>query len=187
LAVVLLSIKDYGGKTFMIRRGVLGITAMAGLGLVVLLGNAMGQQKSPKEQLLGTWTLVSIEAVRPDGNRLALFGPRPRGIAMFDGGGHYIISVMRSDLPAFAINDRMQGTAEEYKAATQGAITYFGTYSVSEADRTLLIHIDGSSFPNWNGNDQKRLFVLTEQDLKLTVPPAPTGGGTIEVVWKRAH
>jgi Lipocalin-like domain len=46
------------------RRSVLGITAMAGLGLVMLLGNALGQQKSPKEQLLGTWSLVSIDAVR---------------------------------------------------------------------------------------------------------------------------
>jgi hypothetical protein len=169
------------------RRSVLGITAMAGLGLAMLLGNALGQQKSPKEQLLGTWSLVSIDAVRQDGNRVSLFGPKPKGIAMFDGGGHYIISVMRSDLPAFAVNDRMQGTAEENKAATHGTITYFGTYSVNEADRTILIRIDGSSFPNWNGADQKRLFALTGDELKLTVPPAPTGGGTIEVVWKRTH
>jgi hypothetical protein len=160
---------------------------MAGLGLAVLLGNALAQQKSPKEQLLGTWTLVSIHSLRPDGNRLQLFGPKPKGIAMFDGGGHYIISVMRSDLPAFVVNDRMQGSAEENKAVTQGTITYFGKYSVSEADRTIIIRIDGSSFPNWDGTDQKRLFVLTEDELKLTVPPGPTGAGTIEVVWKRAH
>lgn len=167
------------------RRSVLVIIAMAGLGLAMLLGNALGQQKSPKEQLLGTWSLVSIDAVRQDGNRVSLFGPKPKGIAMFDGGGHYIISVMRSDLPAFAVNDRMRGTAEENKAATQGTITYFGTYSVNEADRTILIRIDGSSFPNWNGADQKRFFAVTGDELKLTVPPAPTGGETIEVVWKR--
>ena len=120
-------------------------------------------------------------------NRLQLFGQKPKGIAMFDGSGHYVSSVMRSDLLPFAVNDRMKGTAEENKAATQGTITYFGTYSVNEADRTILVRVDGSSFPNWNGTDQKRLFALTGDELKLTVPPPPTGGGTIEVVWKRAH
>lgn len=167
------------------RHSAFGITALA-LGLTVLFGHAVGQQKAPKEQLLGTWTPVSIESVSPDGNRVPLFGPKPKGIAMFDG-GHYVISVMRSDLLPFAVNDRLRGTAEENKAATQGTITYFGTYSVAEADRTILIRVDASSFPNWSGTDQKRLFVLTGDELKLLVPPPPTGGGTIEVVWKRAH
>ena len=169
------------------RRSLLGITATSVLGLAVLPGNALGQQKSLKEQLSGTWTLVSIDAVRQDGDRSQLFGANPKGVAIFDGRGHYIISVMRSDRPAFAVDDRMRGTAEENKATPQGTITYFGTYSVSEADRTILIHIDGSSYPNWNGADQKRLFTLTAEELTLTVPPAPTGGATIEVVWKRAN
>jgi len=57
----------------------------------------------------------------------------------------------------------------------------------------MLIHIDASSFPNWNGTDQKRLVTITEdvsaigdRRLKLTVPPAPTGGAAIEVLWRRA-
>jgi hypothetical protein len=156
------------------------------LGLTVLPGNATGQQRSPKEQLLGTWALVSIDAVRQDGSRSQLFGASPKGIAMFDG-RYYVISVMRSDRAPFAVNDRMQGTAEENTATSQGTITYFGTYAVSEADRVLLIRIDGSSFPNWNGADQKRLFTLTADELTLTVPAPPTGGAAIEVVWKRAN
>jgi hypothetical protein len=107
--------------------------------------HTLGQQQSLKERLLGTWMLVSIEAVRQDRGRSPLFGADPKGIAVFDRNGHYIISVMRSDRPAFAVNDRMQGTAEENKATSQGTITYFGTYSVNETDRTMLIDIDASS------------------------------------------
>jgi hypothetical protein len=59
------------------------------------------------------------------------------------------------------------------------------TYAVSEPDRTLNIHVVGSSFPNWNGTDQKRSFVVSADELKLTNPVASTGGIT-EVVWKRA-
>jgi hypothetical protein len=170
------------------RRDLLGIAALtvSVLGLAVLPGNATGQQRSPKEQLLGTWALVSIDAVRQDGGRSQLFGANPKGIAMFDG-RYYVISVMRSDRAPFAVNDRMQGTAEENKATSQGTITYFGTYSVSEVDRVILIRIDGSSFPSWNGADQKRLFTLTADELKLTVPAPPTGAAAIEVVWKRAN
>jgi hypothetical protein len=63
-------------------------------------------------------------------------------------------------------------------------MTYFGTYTVSEADRTIAIHIDGSSFPNWNGVDQKRIVTITGDQLKLS---APVAFGTAEVVWKRAQ
>ena len=163
----------------------IGVSAIIIFGLAWLSGSAVGQHNSAKEQLVGAWSLVSIDFVRPDGGRSATFGASPKGIAFFDAGGHYIISVMRSDRPKYAINNFAEGTAEENKATAQGTITYFGTYSVSEADRTIAIHVEGSSFPNWNGADQKRIFMIAGDELKLT-SPAASGAGTAEVVWKRA-
>src|SRR5262245_1385242 len=156
-------------------------------GLATLTGTAFGQEKSPKEQLLGAWHLVSIDYVRADGSRSTTFGDNPKGIAFFDSTGHYVITVMRSDRAKYAVSDRTQGTADENKATAQGTITYFGSYTVSEPDRTLSIHIVGSSFPNWNGANQKRIFTIAGDELKLTNPVASTGGGTTEVVWKRAN
>jgi hypothetical protein len=37
-----------------------------------------------------------------------------------------------------------------------------------------------------DGMDQKRMFTVSGDELKLTNPVASTGG-TTEVVWKRAH
>ena len=162
------------------------VFALAVFGLAALTGAAFGQQKSAKEQLLGAWNLVSVDYVRADGSRSTTFGDNPKGIAFFDGKGHYIISVMRSDRAKYAVNDRTKGSAEENQATAQGTNTYFGTYTVSEPDRTISIHIVGSSFPNWNETDQKRIFTITGDELKLTNPVASTGGGTAEVVWKRA-
>lgn len=150
------------------------------LGMAALTGPAFGQKKSLKEQLLGAWDLVSIDSVRADGSRLTAFGDNPKGIALFDSTGHYIITVMRSDRAKYAVNDRTQGTADENKATAQG------TYTVSEPDRTPNIHIVGSSFPNWNGANQKRVFTVWGDELKLTNSVASTGG-TTEVVWKRAN
>jgi hypothetical protein len=163
------------------------VFASAAFGLAVLTVTAFGQQKSPKEQLPGAWNLVSIDYVRADGSRSTTFGDNPKGIAFFDGAGHYIIAVARSDRGKYAVNDRMKGSAEENQATAQGTITYFGTYTVSEPDRTISIHIVGSSFPNWNGANQKRIFTITGDELKLTNPVASTGGGTTEVVFKRAN
>ena len=166
------------------RRNLIGMSAMTVLGLALLPSGGVSQQKSMKEELLGIWSLVSFELVRPDGSKQPTFGANPKGIAFFDAGGHYIITVMRSDRAKYAINSVTEGTAEENNATARGTITYFGTYSVSEADGAIAIHIDGSSFPNWNGADQKRIVAITGDQLKLT---APIAAGTAEVVWKRAQ
>lgn len=158
------------------------------LGADVMLESALGQQRSPKEQLVGTWTLVSWEQTSPDGSKLQQFGANPNGIAFFDATGHYIISVMRSDRANYHIDNfgqLAQITAEEGKATALGTITYFGTYSVNETDRAIAIHVENSSFPNWNATNQERLFEVTHDQLKLTV--RPPHGGTVDVLWKRAN
>jgi hypothetical protein len=157
-------------------RRIVGISAATALGMSLFAGSAPGQQRSLTEQLVGTWTLVSHESV-------AMYGSNPKGVAFFGTDGRFIITVMRSDRAQYAINHPAQGTAEENKATAQGTMTYFGTYSVSEADRTIAIHIEASSFPNWNGTDQKRIFAITGDQLTLT---ARALGGSADVVWKRA-
>jgi lipocalin-like protein len=167
------------------RYGILSACTVAALALLSI--SAVAQQQSLKEQLVGTWTLVSWEQTNADGTMVQQFGVNPKGIAFFDAAGRYIITVMRSDRAKYA-NDNFgqiaQATAEENKATAQGTITYFGTYSASEPDRTITIHVEGSSFPNWNGTEQKRFFAITEDRLKLTV--RPPRGGRVDVLWKRA-
>jgi heptaprenylglyceryl phosphate synthase len=157
-------------------RRIVSMFATAALGMSLLTGSAAGQQKSLKEQLLGTWTLVSHESV-------SMYGANPKGVAFFDADGHFIITVMRSDRAKYAIGHPAQGTADENKATAQGTMTYFGTYSVSEADHTVAIHIEASSFPNWNEADQKRIVTIAGDQLTLT---ARALGGSADVVWKRA-
>jgi hypothetical protein len=58
------------------------------------------------------------------------------------------------------------------------------TYSANEADSSIAIHAEGSSFPNWNGTEQKRFVTIAGDQLTLTVRP-PTGD-IVDVIWKRA-
>ena len=166
------------------HRRVLGKCMAAALGLFLHANSATGQQRSLKEGLVGTWIAVSWEQRKNDGTTLRQFGENPAGMAIFDAGGRYIIAVMRSDRTKYKSNTLWQGTAEENEAIANGTQTYFGTYTVNESDRSIAIHVEGSSFPNWNGSDQKRFVTITGDQLTLTI--RPPSGENVDVTWRRA-
>ena len=171
------------------RLGMLAATTVSLLILGVALpaGDAVAQQKSLKEQLVGTWKLVSADNVRNDGSKLDVAGPNPKGVVIYTSDGHFALVITRADLPKFASNSRDLGTPEENKAVVQGSIAYFGTYSVNEADKVITPQIEGSTFANLIGRaDQKRIITsLTADELKFTNPATPSGA-TLQLVWKRA-
>jgi hypothetical protein len=154
------------------------------VGLPMNTFSVLGQQQSMKDQLLGTWTLLSWEQKKADGSKIERYGADPKGIAFFDASGQYVITVMRSDRAKYASNALWQGTPEENKETADGTITYFGPYSISETDSSIAIHVEGSSFPNWNGTDQKRFVSIAGDQLTLTV--RLPGGDVVDVMWKRA-
>ena len=168
------------------RLRVLILTAVALL--LVELGlparDALGQHKTLKEQVVGTWSYSAVDTVRPDGSREQMYGPNPKGLVIFDSTGRYALVNVRADLAKFASNNRTQGTPEENKAVVLGSIAHFGRYTVNEADSTITFYIEGSTFPNWSGIEQKRPVTLTGDELKWTTPAS--GGGLGEVVLKRA-
>jgi Lipocalin-like domain len=155
---------------------------------LLFLGSALQTlAQSAQDQLAGTWRLVSIYIEGPDGSRLDPFGADPTGVLVMDGRGRISVQFIGSDLPKFASNDRLNGTPEEDKAVVQRILCYFGTYSVSDADHSLNIHIESSSFPNWKGADQKRFLALKDDEMNWINPTASSGPGfTGHTVWKRA-
>jgi hypothetical protein len=79
------------------------------LGAALFADNAVAQQKSLKEQLVGTWTLVSADSVRNDGSKVEVFGPNPKGTLIYTSDGNFALVQMRSDLPKLASNSRDRG------------------------------------------------------------------------------
>jgi hypothetical protein len=153
-------------------------------GIFLLPNNAISQQKSLKEQLVGAWTLVSSTTKLPDGS--PAWGTNPIGLMIFTDTGRYSLHIVRSDLPPFASNNRTKGTPEEYKAVVHGSISNFGTYTINEANKTFTIHYDGSSFPNRKGKDDTRPVVIQGDELRLTNPVPTTGASPSELVFRRA-
>ncbi len=170
------------------RTASLFATATLVVGLLLSASTGWAQQKGPtlKERLVGTWTFASSTETRKDGTKVDRWGAHPKGSLMFDANGRYMFIITRSDLPKFAVNSATEGTADEDKAVVKGVLFYFGTYTVNEADKTLVTHVEGSSFPNIVGTDQKRSITsLTSDELRYHNALSSIAGDA-QVVWKRA-
>jgi hypothetical protein len=151
------------------------------------LSTSAPAQKSIRDQLLGTWTLVAVTSEGPDGARGEPFGADPKGVILFANDGYFSLLQSRAEIRRIAANDRARATADEAQAIVSGSIAYYGTYTVSEADKTISVRLLNSTFANLLGSpEQKRIITsLTEDELKFSNPRTPTGM-TLLTIWKRA-
>jgi hypothetical protein len=170
------------------RRTILTSSAITALGLVLSVSSAIAQAKSIKDQLVGTWIISSAETTNVDGTKFLPFGPNPKGAMVIDATGHFINLNATSSLPKIASNNRNTETAEENKAITQGSLASFGTYTVNEAEKILILHVEASTFPNWVGQDLRRpINAISANEFTYTNAAPTTGAGSTKLVYKRAE
>jgi len=150
----------------------LGITFLAP-------GIALGQ--SLKEQIVGTWKLVSIYN-EANGTKTNLYGEKPLGLLVFDKSGNFISMIAKPDIPKFATPNRLKGTDAEYRAVVQGMIAGFGTYTVEGDGANLKTTF--SSFPNRSGTTEKRIYKISGDEM-TTVNPTAASGGTAHSKYVR--
>ena len=120
-------------------RGV--VACVSSLIILALVSFAMtaGAQtpgKSLKDQVVGHWQLVSVSIGGNDP-----YGDKPQVSMFLDAVGHYSVIVL--------------GGGEA------NTIAYFGTYTINDADSAMTLHIDGSSRPNADGRDLKRIVTFS--------------------------
>ena len=162
------------------------LPALAAVALVAFASHGGGNQKtgSLQQQVQGTWTMVS-NVLDQGGNKTEPYGTGAKGSVILTKDGRVMLIITRADIPKFASNNRTTGTPEENKAAVAGSIAYFGTYTVNDADKMLVMHLDGSTYPNWVGTDQKRTLELSGDEMKFINQNPSMGQGTVTVSWKR--
>ena len=93
--------------------------------------------------------------------------------------------IVNPDIPKFKIANRLEGTPEENKAVVYGTTAYFGTRSVDEPNKAIIMKMDDHIFPNMRDTTQKRTVVKISAD-EWESSNAESGYGGISVsVWKR--
>jgi hypothetical protein len=157
-----------------------------GLGLT-LSGAAFGQQKSAREAIVGAWSLVSVTSEMDDGKKGEPFGPSPKGLVIFSSDGHFSLFQSRAEIPKIAANDRTKATPEEAQSIVASSIAYYGTYSIDEKTRVMVVNLGASTYANVAAvPDQKRtITLLTPDELEFDNPRTPNGM-TLRTTWKRA-
>lgn len=153
------------------------IAATAGF----LLTCVTAQAQSDRD-IVGTWAFLVNETTRPDGTKFDTYGAKPKGLIMFDAGGHFSLFIAQPERPKFASNSRLNGTPEEYKAAIHGSIAYFGKYNTDSASKTLTMELEASTFPNWDGVVQKRSYTISGDELRFTNNVGSSGGSVLAVL-----
>src|SRR5262245_44915784 len=176
------SLSNHGAKTMKLDcKFAVALIACAAIGGVLIEGSfapAAGQSPPLRQQIVGTWAYVHNYNVMPDGKRTEPQGPQGigKGIFILDSNGRFVWNLIRSDIPKFASNNRQNGSDAENKAAVQGTIAYYGTYEVDEASKSLIMRIEYSSFPNFNGVEQRRTVKLENDELTVINSTAASGG-----------
>jgi hypothetical protein len=136
---------------------------------------------------IGAWKLVSFELRGPGGEVSHLMGPEAKGMIIYHACGYMSAQIMKPDVPRFASGNQWLGTPEEIKAAFEGFVSYYGTYSFGEEQNVVVHHVEASLFPNWVGDDQRRFFEFSGNHLTLSTPPVTVGDQkwTGVLVWER--
>jgi hypothetical protein len=130
-----------------------------------LVSSAVAQQKhATKTDLLGAWTLLSVDNVKPDGSRVPRHGAHPAGLLIFDAQGRYSMIVLT------------EGTPEEYKAAIEGNNSDYGRFTVQEADQSITFYMDHASHPELEGSSHTRYFTLKGDRLSYATVKLPADG-----------
>jgi hypothetical protein len=157
--------------------------ATLGLAAGALLATAA---VAAQPSLAGTWTLVAADDLHPDGSRTHGYGEAPKGRLIIDGQGRYSLQIFKAERARFAAGDKRKGVPAEYESAVLGSSTHYGEVEADPAAHVLTFRIDGASYPNWEGTQQKRRYELKGDELSYQVPPTPDG--TIPIsVWKRVR
>ncbi|MGZ5202016.1 MAG: lipocalin-like domain-containing protein [Telluria sp.] len=150
----------------------------------MVLSSVVPAAHAAAPDLAGTWTLVAADVQRPNGNIERDYGEAPKGRLSIDAQGRYALQIFKAERPRFASGDKSAGTGDEFRAAVLGSSTHYGNVAVQ--DGQLVFHIEGSSFPNWEGTVQRRSFELEGDELRYRVPARPDGGIPISI-WRRMH
>jgi Lipocalin-like domain len=154
---------------------------------LVLSGVAFAQQKSARDQIVGAWTLVSVTSEMDDGKKGEPFGSSPKGVIIFSNDGHFSLFQSRAEIPKIAANDRSKATAEEAQSIVASSIAYYGTYSIDENTKVMVVNLAASTYANVAAipNQKRTITLLTADELKFDNLRTPNGM-TLRTAWKRA-
>jgi Lipocalin-like domain len=108
-------------------------------------------------------------------------------VIIFSNDGYFSLFQSRAELPKIAANDRAKATPEEAQSIVASSIAYYGTYSIDENTKVILVNLAASTYANVAAipNQKRTITLLTSDELNFDNPRTPNGM-TLRTKWRRA-
>ena len=139
-----------------------------------------------REDLVGTWRLLSWRSVAEDGSAREPFGPAPLGYVVYTADGRMLTTISQPDRPAIG-GDLLSGPEAGRLDAFASFIAYAGTFEVEGDD--VVHRVEMSLFPDWVGSGQRRTVELSADSRTLTLSsPRLRASGRADrqvLIWER--
>lgn len=135
---------------------------------------------------VGTWTLVSSEFRRADGQVLFPLGTGAVGLLVYDENGYMAAQLMRPNRPFLHSGVELAVLIE---VAFNGYTAYYGRYTIYPEKKLVVHEVQASLLPNWVGSRQERVYEFGENGRFLTLTTLPMGTESAKMtgvlVWER--
>jgi hypothetical protein len=145
-------------------------------------------QQITAHSFAGTWRLADAYAETDAGKQPFPLGERTQGLIIYDDAGYMSAQLMSADRARLSARNLDDVPLEEFKTAYLGYTSYFGTFTLNVAEKTVTHHVEGSLAAGWVGGDQLRYFEFVEGNLVLKTPPIRIADGSKVVntlIWAR--
>jgi len=152
-------------------------------------GSAFGQTKSEiRQQILGTWKLVSAEETMKDGTTrpFPFFGPHAKGFLIYQRDGYMCGELVNPDRPKWV--DPAHSTLEEKAAATEGTFAYCGRYVIDVRQKWIVHLPEVATDPGYVGSRQIRPYRFEGGRMILSdIEKNDPSVARWEIVWEKAR
>lgn len=159
------------------------------VGVAVCTVSAFAQTESKiREQILGTWKLLSTEETLKDGTTRPFpsFGPHAKGFLIYQRDGYMCAQIVNPDRLKWA--DPSHTTPGERLAAADGSFAYCGRYKI-DAKQQWIVHLpEVANDPGYMGSRQVRPYRLENGRLILSdVEKNDPSVARWKIVWEKAR
>ena len=147
--------------------------------LVVFLIVGLGEMRPAQaagtisdQDLIGTWRLISVETIRPNGEVIyPFYGKHPEGLLIYDPSGWMSVQIVSDPKPAVPTTSSREGflaaNPDDKITAVNGYYAYYGTWTLDASAHTVTHHIQQSLYPGENGSEGTRQMQLEGNHLTL--------------------
>ncbi len=135
-------------------------------------------------KLIGFWKLIQLERRTATGE-LTITNPGMTGFLVYTASGHVMVHMMD---PYRRRNVGESPTPDETMATYRTYTSYFGPYTVNEADGYVVHHLTAAFNSGVEGTDFQRFITFAGRRLTLRPPPTKDGNGDAvqaSLVWER--